>query len=339
MSTPPSFLAGALSRPLFIAGAAALAALSALAGCSDSGGDGAGGAGGGDTQPKWEPLPLRAEAWSHGDPTALEQALLEEVQRARLDPAGEIDILLKVPGVQTAMKQYGVDDPALRAEFDAYSPVPPLSFDSRLLESARAHSQDMADNGFQDHDSSDGRTFDERILAAGYDFAFASENIFAYAESVPYCHAAFMVDWGNPEPGHRNAILDIDGKKRDVGIAIIDAPASPEVGPLVVTQDFARPASPAEAALRFLVGVVYTDADGDGRYDPGEGEAGLFVVPDKGDYHAVTSASGGFSIPLAADSGPLVVQLQDTATSVLDQREVTFTGDNVKLDFVLSPAD
>lgn len=168
------------------------AALAALAGCG-GGGEGAGGAGG-DAGPAWEPLPVPAEGWSHGDPSPLEQQSLELIQRARISPSAEVDSLLKIAGVQSAMKQYGIDEATLRADFSAYPAVQPLSFDARLLDAARGHSEDMAENGFQDHTGSDGRTFDQRIDAAGYAWSFASENVFAYAQSVPYCHAAFLVD-------------------------------------------------------------------------------------------------------------------------------------------------
>lgn len=332
MIVPSSSLRGWLSVGFGVALSA-----SVLAGCG--GGDGGeGGGGGGEPAPKWEPLPVPAQAWSHGDPSALEQQLLEQIQRARANPGGEIDLLLQVAGVPTAMKQFDVDEAQLRSDFKMYSPVPPLSFDARLMASARGHSEDMAANGFQEHTGSDGKTFDQRIDDAGYDWSFASENVFAYAESVSYCHAAFLIDWGNSEPGHRNAILDVDGKKRDVGISVVEDPASDAVGPLVVTQDFAMPASTPPGAQRFIVGVAYHDDNGNGAYDPGEGAGGLTVVPSSGDHHAVTSASGGFSIPTAADAGAVTVQLQDETTWVIDQKETTLAGENVKVDFAL-PAE
>lgn len=314
-----------------------------VTGCDggDDGSGGSGGSGGGTTtvEPKYEPFPLPAQAWSHGDPTPLEQALLEEIQRARLNPTGETEIILAVPGVKSAMKQFGTSEEQLRADFMTYSPVPPLSFDPKLMVSARAHSEDMATKGFQDHDGSDGSSFKDRIDEAGYDWSFISENIFAYAESVPYCHAAFMVDWGNPDPGHRKAILDIDGQKRDIGISIIEQPSNNKVGPLVVTQDFAMPMKPPANAARYIVGVAYRDLDGSGTYTPGEGLAGHAIVPERGDFHAITSTSGGFSVPIPREPGALKVQIQDEKSYVLDQVEITLTGDNVKLDFVLPAGD
>lgn len=126
----------------------------------------------------------------------------------------------------------------------------------------------------------------------------------------------------------------MDGAKRDVGISILEDPASAGVGPLVVTQDFAMPAGDVEPSP-FIVGVAYHDDNGNGAYDPGEGEAGLVIVPSSGDHHAVTSKSGGFSLPVPAGAGAVKVQIQRDGALVLDEREVTVAADNVKLDFVL----
>ena len=49
-----------------------------------------------------------------------------------------------------------------------YPAVPPLTLDLRLRDAARGHSQDMAANNYASHTSLDGRTFDQRILQAGY---------------------------------------------------------------------------------------------------------------------------------------------------------------------------
>ncbi|MFO0586189.1 MAG: CAP domain-containing protein [Polyangiaceae bacterium] len=314
---------------------ASLALVASASGCSGGGDTGSGGAGGATTTPPIDPFPSQGWAWSHGDPSALEQSLLELVQRARANPAGEVDLLLTVPGVPGAMKQFNVDEQQLRDDFATYAPVPPLSFDAHLMESSRFHSEDMAKNGFQDHDGSAGESFDQRITDAGYDWSFVSENIFAYAKSVAYCEAGFLIDWGNPDPGHRKAILDIDGKKRDIGISIIEDPPSMEVGPLVVTQDFGAPLETEPDAEKLIVGVAYRDKNGNGAYDPGEGAPGMIIVPQSGTYHAITSTSGGYSIPMSAKAGLVKVQIQDEESFVLEEREVTLDGENVKLDFVL----
>ena len=331
MTSSRSLLSGSL---LF----GCLSFLALAPGCSSGSGDTGEGGAGGSTAPKYEPLPQPAEAWSHGDPSPLEQELLELIQRARANPTDEVDLLLAVPGVLGAMQQFNVDEQQLRDDFATYVAVPPLSFDVRLMESSRFHSEDMAKNGFQEHDGSAGESFDQRIDKVGYKWSFLSENIFAYANSVPYCHAGFMVDWGNAEPGHRMAILDIDGPKRDIGISIIEDPQSGNVGPLVVTQDFGAPAGSPPNAQKFVVGVAFDDLNDNGLYDHGEGLEGLHIVVEKSDYYAVTSRSGGFSVPMPADAGLVKVQIQDQSRFVLDQKETTLEGESVKVDFKL-PAE
>lgn len=317
---------------------AVFAATLALSGCGGgqgggggTGGDGGAGGGGQSLPP---PLPVPANVYSHGEPTDLEQALLEETQRARADPAATGKRLVELPEVQGAIESYGVDKAQVIAEFMTYPPVPPLAFDPHLMASALFHSKDMAENGFQEHDGSAGEDLSDRVTAAGYDWGFISENIFAYAKSVAQCNAAFLIDWGNPDLGHRFAILDVEDPVRDIGISIIEAPNGPnDVGPLVVTQDFGQP---LKDKRRYIVGVAYRDDNGNGFYDPGEGAAGLFVVPASGDTYAVTSKSGGYAIPMLPDAGTLKVQIQTPTGEVIQEGEVTLAGTNVKLDFALA---
>jgi uncharacterized protein YkwD len=282
------------------------------------------------------PLNLPANTYAHGDPSALEQALLEDVQSVRADPAAAGKRLVAMAEVQGAMKQYGVDAQKVIADFAGYAPKPPFAFDPQLAQSSRFHSQDMATKGFQEHDGSAGEGFSDRVTTAGYAWSFVEENIFAYAESVTYCDAAFLIDWGNADLGHRSALLDLDGEARDIGISVIEVQNGPNgVGPLVVTQDFGMPLKDKH---RYLVGVAYYDDGGVvGAYDAGEGAGGLRVVPAKGDNYAVTSTSGGYAIPFdpAASLGAFKVQLQSESGEVLAEQTVTLGADNVKLDFKL----
>ena len=96
-----------------------------------------------------------------------------------------------------------------------------------------------------------------------------------------------------------------------VGIGLAMKPASVDtVFPLVETEDYGGPGFvvsgktlvPADVPAQ-LVGVVYADANGNGEYDPGEGIAGVTVSMDGGRYYAVTSASGGYALPLVNADG------------------------------------
>ncbi|WNV88614.1 CAP domain-containing protein [Umezawaea sp. Da 62-37] len=89
----------------------------------------------------------------------------------------------------------------------------PLVADKRLATSARGHSQDMANQNYFDHVSKDGRTFVDRIKAAGYPSPGA-ENI-AAGQQTP---ADVMKSWME-SPGHRANILNCGLKALGVGVA------------------------------------------------------------------------------------------------------------------------
>jgi len=88
-----------------------------------------------------------------------------------------------------------------------------LVFDERLAKSARGHSEDMAAQNYFDHKSKDGRTFVDRIEAAGYPSPGA-ENI-AAGQPTP---EAVMKGWME-SPGHRANILNCGLKALGVGVA------------------------------------------------------------------------------------------------------------------------
>lgn len=77
---------------------------------------------------------------------------------------------------------------------------------------ARTHSQDMADRGYFDHTSLDGRSPWDRLEGAGY-FDGSGENIAAGQSSA----ASVMGSWMNSS-GHRANILNCDSTTIGVGI-------------------------------------------------------------------------------------------------------------------------
>jgi len=79
---------------------------------------------------------------------------------------------------------------------------PALAVDQRLAAAAQAHSTDMAVNHYFSHVSLDGRTFADRILAAGYPRP-AAENIAMGQPSAEEVMRAWM-----RSRGHRANILD-----------------------------------------------------------------------------------------------------------------------------------
>jgi uncharacterized protein YkwD len=86
-----------------------------------------------------------------------------------------------------------------RAAQNLYS----LSWDTELYDAAHSHSVDMATNNYFSHTSQDGRTFSDRIQAAGYQWSAAGENIAAGYSTLE----AAMNGWMNSD-GHRANILN-----------------------------------------------------------------------------------------------------------------------------------
>ncbi len=275
------------------------------------------------------------QEYFHGQPTGQEQYFLEIINRARENPLKEIKRIINSgdDDILNALKTYNINTADLTAEFRNYTPMPPLAFNNELMQSARGHSEDMANNNFQGHNGSDGSTLSERLNAAGYDFSIGGENVFAYAKSIWHAHAAFLIDWGVKSLGHRNNTLNLGTHTdfRETGISIVPENNSrTTVGPLVITEDFGR----SHRGVVFITGVAYRDDNENSFYDNGEGLDGVLITPNHGPYYAITSNSGGFAIPVAADSGLYTL----TATrDDLPQMKATVNvaGRNIKVDFIL----
>ncbi|MEO1554793.1 MAG: DUF4214 domain-containing protein [Pseudomonadota bacterium] len=292
-------------------------------------------------------------------PSAFEQAVLEYINQARMNPAGEFDVIIADAGsgtatqsnVTSALNYFGVDIEAFRSQMAVFDPVAPLAWNTALATAADSHSQLMIDTDTQSHRLPGELGLGDRITEAGYDWSRVSENIFAYTRDPLYGHAGFMVDWGFDDEdfdangvryddwqtrgdgmqdpaGHRNAILSEHWS--DVGIsALAENDPNTQVGPYVVTQNFGAPrgANPAQ-----LVGVVIDDADGDRFYDIGEGLGGVTVTAfnGTGSFTTTTWDAGGYQIEL--DPGTYTVEFSGGALQGVAHYSVTIGTDNVKLD-------
>lgn len=87
-----------------------------------------------------------------------------------------------------------------------------LRVDGRLAAAARAHSADMVNRHYFEHDSPDGDTPADRTAAAGY-ADYGGENI-AYGQRSA---AEVVADWMNSPP-HRRNILDCEFTTIGVGL-------------------------------------------------------------------------------------------------------------------------
>ncbi len=107
----------------------------------------------------------------------------------------------------------------------------PLVYNEKLATAAQKHSQDMAAHDYFSHTSRDGRNFNDRIAAAGYDYRVSGENI-AAGQPTP---AAVVDKWMKSAP-HRENILNPDFC--DIGVGYAAAPDSKFQH--FWTQDFGR---------------------------------------------------------------------------------------------------
>lgn len=299
---------------------------------------------------------LLATAAHAAFPTNDEQLWLEIINRMRTNPQGELGILVNLnptlpatwanpmssdPGVANALSYFQVNPEMLRAQWATLHAVGPLAWNSNLNNAANGHNAQMIAYDQQSHQLPGEPDFATRFRNAGYQYSFAGENVFAYAESIFQGHAAFAIDWGNDTggiqypPGHRNNLMNPNF--REVGISIAtETNASTQVGPLVVTQDFG-----SRKGVAFITGVVYNDAIvADNFYTPGEGLGGVTVAA----YQAGTStliasaptySSGGYALRL----NPGVYDVKITGNglaSPITYRNVAIYSDNVKIDSLSS---
>jgi uncharacterized protein YkwD/uncharacterized membrane protein required for colicin V production len=90
----------------------------------------------------------------------------------------------------------------------------PLALDERLRAAALAHSNDMFRGNYFAHESQDGATPADRLLAAQIPFLAMGENL-AYAPTVEVAHTGLM-----NSPGHRQNILSSSFGR--IGIGVMD---------------------------------------------------------------------------------------------------------------------
>jgi uncharacterized protein YkwD len=107
-----------------------------------------------------------------------------------------------------------------------------LQWDEKLAAVARAHSEEMARDGFFSHEGSDGSSPARRVSMAGIKWLSTGENI-ANCRGVGEAESMFMNE-PRFQQNHRWNILNAN--YTHVGIGIVRAPD----GSIYITQDFAQ---------------------------------------------------------------------------------------------------
>ena len=251
--------------------------------------------------------------------TALEQMILELINRARLNPAAEaardgIDLNegLAAGTISTVSKQ-------------------PLALNETLLTLARAHDQDMLAHDYFSHTDSSGHSPFDRMTAAGYVYHHAGENIAwngttgAVTDDMSIgLEQLLFVDSGVVGRGHRLNIMD--DQFQEVGAGIEDG-SFMGYNATLLTEDFGT-----TGTGQFLTGVSYNDTDHNNFYSIGEGRNGVLVAVSGG---GSTSTAGADGYSLAIGSGKQTVTFSGGGLAAPVSVAVTVTsGTNVKVDMV-----
>lgn len=252
------------------------------------------------------------------DPTALEQAYLESINRTRTDPEGELSVLFSDIETLTsrdfytqgAIDFFNVSPSLFLSQWADLTAVAPVAWNSDLHDAALGHTNRMIQFDMQEHTLPGEAGLGDRIRAEGYSLQRATENIYAFAENHLHGHAGFVVDWGEgpggiQDPaGHRDNYFDPGVE--EVGVAVLtETNPNTDVGPQLVTHNFARRGNYSPQ----IVGTVFTDSNQNGIYDPGEGHGSAVVTVrgEAGTFTTQTLSAGGYQLEVPDGTYEVIV--------------------------------
>ena len=282
-----------------------------------------------------------------GEPTALEQYMLEMINRARADGNAE--------AARHSLSGLQEGTPSINGEpWTIQAVAQPLAWSDTLASAARTQSQALFNAAFSSGDphSFGGTTAEQRIATAGFvtcaacprpsttsgftpgieTFSFASQagtmTATQLRTAVTNMHRLAFMD--SNTPGRLNRLALMYPWFREMGPGL----ASGQVGGgdrayFMITFNTANPGTQS-----FLTGVVYTDnVTVDQFYTPGEGFGSLTVQAWQNGVKAAetnTWASGGYRLPVS--NGTFDVRLVNSQGHVSSLGTAVVNGQNVKLD-------
>ena len=282
-------------------------------------------------------------------PSAQEQYLLELINRFRINPAAEYNLLVNSEDsdVNRAIAFFGVDKNVLSNQWSTLSAAQPLAWSNQLGSSADTHSQLMINFDQQSHNLPGEPNLLNRINGAGSNsYSAVAENIFAYSNSPFYAHAGFSIDWGDDDgnanngygtgiqnpAGHRVTLLN--DTYREVGLGIIEENnPSTRVGPEVVTQHFGFRST---GVNEWLLGVAFRDFNDDDFYSVGEGLSAVTVnISGAGGFNTSvqTGLAGGYQA--LVPQGTYSVSFSRNGSTLQTVNNVVVGDNNVKQDLQL----
>ena len=250
--------------------------------------------------------------------TAAEQYLLELINRARLDPAGEA-------------ARYGIDlNAGLAAGTISTASKQVLAPNALLENAAIGHSQWMLAADVFSHTGSGGSQPWDRAAQAGYGWSGVGENIswrgstgtLDLNAAIAAHHQSLFLS----TTGHRQNMLN--GSYQEIGIAQeygSFTQSGRSYNSSMLTELFGRPAAPSVV----VTGVFYTDTDKNGFYSIGEGAAGARLSIDGNS--TFSAAAGGYALAVQQGAGFMVSGQVGTLSYQFAMAQAT---GNVKVDIV-----
>ena len=250
--------------------------------------------------------------------TAAEQYLLELINRARLDPAGEA-------------ARYGIDlNAGLAAGTISTASKQVLAPNALLENAAIGHSQWMLAADVFSHTGSGGSQPWDRAAQAGYGWSGVGENIswrgstgtLDLNAAIAAHHQSLFLS----TTGHRQNMLN--GSYQEIGIAQeygSFTQSGRSYNSSMLTELFGRPAAPSVV----VTGVFYTDTDKNGFYSIGEGAAGARLSIDGNS--TFSAAAGGYALAVQQGAGLMVSGQVGTLSYQFAMAQAT---GNVKVDIV-----
>lgn len=163
-----------------------------------------------------------------------------------------------------------------------------LSIDNRLVAAAEAKARDMFEDQYWAHYAPDGASPWDFIIASGYDYVYAGENLAKDFITSDAVHDAWM-----NSPSHRDNILN--SRYRDIGIAVVDGVLDGSRTTLVVQMFGAESSSAPEEPEQ----TPKKDEDNQTENGPSAPE---ITSPENGDI----LNTGAFTVRGTSEAGTLV---------------------------------
>ena len=251
--------------------------------------------------------------------TAEEQLFVYLLNRARANPVAyqqEASIPLSVVDLSTV------------------TPRQPLAINTQLFSSAQVHADDMAQNNYFAHQSPITNAWPNKLARdAGYPLPGAWADDANYIESIGAGHRGaaellkeFIQDIGIPDAGHRVHLMgigDFHSDNNEIGVGYAFNFVSQYRDYWAVHATYSNPSD------QFLTGVVFADANSNGRYDLNEGLAGVNI--SAGAFQTTTNAAGGWAIKVP--DGQYTVSASGGGFIGSSALDTTVEGQSVEVDF------